>query len=463
MIGAAGVYQWLVPRVVAPLGARLGHPRWTTTRALGTRQWETPEAVEARAMARLRTLLAHAAAHVPYYRDLVEDAEVSPDAMRQVTDLARLPFTTKVDLRAGHPGRTTAENLPASRRLPMMTSGSTGLPFEFYWDRDAVAGLGGTDWFWLDWAGTAPWHTRIVIASPAYFYERVTPRRWSALTARYVLGERTERLSADRLSTEALRSLVGRVHARGPYYIRGYPGALSGLAARLEGEGVRLAGDPQVVITFAETATPAAVEAIRRGFRARVVNYYSCWEVPQIAQTCPDAADRLHVNAERVIARVVRTDGSDAAPGEVGRVVVTDLANRVMPFINYVTGDRAVAGGPCPCGRGWPTLLRIEGRDSEVVRTREGREISGVMLGQFLAFVAGTIPYIQEYQAVQTAPGDVTLRVVPTSRFTAAFQHALERQLLDFLGPDMSVTVEPVDAIPLEPSGKRMIIKPLAA
>ena len=134
-----------------------------------------------------------------------------------------------------------------------------------------------------------------------------------------------------------------------------------------------------------------------------------------------------------------------------------------MPFINYVTGDRAVAGGPCPCGRGLPTLLQIEGRDSEVVRTRDGREISGVILGQFLAFVAGTIPYVEEYQAVQTAPGGVTLRVVPTSRFTVAFQHALERQLVDFLGPDMSVTVEPVDAIPLEPSGKRMIIKPLAA
>ena len=40
---AAGVYEWLVPRVVAPLGARLGHPRWTTARALATRQWEAPD------------------------------------------------------------------------------------------------------------------------------------------------------------------------------------------------------------------------------------------------------------------------------------------------------------------------------------------------------------------------------------------------------------------------------------
>ena len=42
-------------------------------------------------------------------------------------------------------------------------------------------------------------------------------------------------------------------------------------------------------------------------------------------------------------------------------VVVTDLANHVMPFINYSAGDLAVAGERCPCGRGMPTLARLDG------------------------------------------------------------------------------------------------------
>jgi phenylacetate-CoA ligase len=226
---------------------------------------------------------------------------------------------------------------------------------------------------------------------------------------------------------------------------------------------VPLASDPRVVVTFAETLTAAAADLIRRAFGCPVVDYYSCWEVPQIAQTCPDNPGTLHVNAERVIARVVRPDGRDAMAGEVGRVVLTDLANFVMPFINYAPGDYAVSGGRCPCGRGLPTLARLEGRDSEVIRTSQGREISGVMLGQFLTFVVGIIPYVWEYQAVQTEPAAVSLRVVTTSRFDQEFRTSLERAFGEFLGPGMTVMVEPVSAIPLEPSGKRLIIKSLPA
>lgn len=458
------VYRWLVPRVIEPLGARLGHPRWTTARRLDALQWEAADALDRRAAAGLRPLLEHAGRHVPYYRDLFARVGFAAGDVRGIADLSGLPVTGKADLRDAFPARATAENIPESRRQPMMTSGSTGLPFQFFWDRAAVPAMGGTDWFWLGWAGTAPWHTRLVLASPAYFYERLTPRgRWSALRTRLMLGERIERLAADRTSADGLRTVVARIRRRGPYYLRAYAGALAGLAARIEAEARPLEAAPRAIISFAETLTPAAAAVIGRAFRAPIANYYSCWEVPQIAQSCPDVPHVLHVNAERVIVRVVRADGKDAAPGESGRVVVTDLANLVMPFINYATGDQAVAGDPCSCGRGLPTLARIEGRASEVIRTPDGREISGVALGQFLAFVAGIIPYVREYQAVQGAPDAVSLRVVPTPRFDDVFRVTLERELGRFLGPDMTVTVEPVTEIPLEPSGKRLIIKPLAA
>jgi len=206
-------------------------------------------------------------------------------------------------------------------------------------------------------------------------------------------------------------------------------------------------------------STPANVETIQRVFCCPVANWYSAWEMPQIAHSCPDNPEVLHVNTERVMVRVVRPDGSDAAPGEAGRVVVTDLANYVMPFINYAVDDRAVAGAACPCGRGLPTLARLEGRESEFIRTPQGREIHGGAFGQLLTFVIGVIPYVLEYQAVQIAPDAVTLRIVPTPRFTPEFAARLQRDVESFLGPGVRVGVELVDCIPLEPSGKRMLIK----
>lgn len=458
------LHRWLVPWIVAPLAEGLRRPAWTTKRRLGELQWASPDELNARAVTRLRVLAEHAAREVPHYRAFFGDAGLDPSAIRATTDLAHLPITTKVELRNGFPSRTTAGNVPTRRWQKMMTSGSTGRPFEFYWDRQAAPILAGTYHFWLGWAGTTIWHTRVVVASPSYFYNEVNPRGGLRyFVGRALLGERDVSLSSDQVTTKRFRALVDAIAGRGPYFIRGYPRAIASLAAALAEEGRPLVRDPVVVVTFAETVTPANAETIRSAFHCPLVNYYSAWEVPQMAQTCPDNPEVLHVNSERVVLRVVRPDGRDAAPGESGRIVATDLANFVMPFINYSAGDQAVVGSPCPCGRGLPTLARLEGRAGEVIQTVEGREVNGVVLGQFLAFVVGIIPYVWEYQAIQTAPDAVTVTVVPTPRFTSAFQTTLQDALRTFLGPGMAVTVEAVDAIPLEASGKRLIIKPLPA
>jgi hypothetical protein len=68
---------------------------------------------------------------------------------------------------------------------------------------------------------------------------------------------------------------------------------------------------------------------------------------------------------------------------------------------------------------------------------------------------------VWEYQAIQTGPDAVTFLVVPTRQFSSDFRVTLERRLEEFLGPDMTVTVTPVPTIPVEPSGKRLIIKTL--
>jgi phenylacetate-CoA ligase len=188
------------------------------------------------------------------------------------------------------------------------------------------------------------------------------------------------------------------------------------------------------------------------------VNHYSAYEVLHLAQTCPDNPEVLHVDGERAILSVVRDDGRAAGPGELGRVVVTDLGNWVMPFINYDIGDWARAGPPCPCGRGFPTLLSLEGRLGEVIRTPAGKTVSAVALGAFLVYARGVLPYVWEFQAVQIGTDAVLLRIVPTARFTLEFARDLERHVEGFLAPGMSVRVETVDRIPSEASGKRLVI-----
>ncbi len=423
-------------------------------------QWRTPEELEARALRKLRPLLTHARAHVPYYRDHFEQAGLEPGDIRTVADLARLPLIGKADLRANFPARVVADNLPGRRRGTGSTAGSTGLPFWFFTDRAGADVWIGSYLFFREWAGAALGDAIVYIPRPAHAtMEEVRAARLRDLGRRILFGEQTLHLSDFEPDADELRSRLSRLPRGLPYFVWGFPSYIARLAAQLLETGTELRSYPKVVITYAETLSMLNAASIARAFRCQVVNHYSSWEVRHLAQTCPDNPDVLHVNSERAILRVVRLDGSPAAVGEAGRVVITDLANYVMPFINYDIGDWAVAGPPCPCGRGLPSLLGIEGRLGEVIRTPAGRTILPIALCRFLNIAARAHPYIWEYQAVQVAPDRVIISIVPTSRFTPHFCRELEAALTQFMGPGMEVRLEPVARIAKEPSGKRLLVK----
>lgn len=455
------MYGWLVPKIIFPLYERTSGRRfWTQARRLRELQWRDPEELERRAANKLAPLLAHAARNVPYYRDLFKKAGVSPGDIRSAADLTAIPASTKADLRANFPERTTAANLPAERRWKARTSGSSGLPFEFYRDRAEEDVRIGSYLFFIQWAGVAIWEPRILISSRQSLVSQISRSSWRGkLARRFLIGAKTRSLSGSDLTVSELDAIV-RQFSRGRNYLIWSSGSYAArLARNLLETGLELSRYPKALVSTADTLTEANALTIHEAFRTRAVNHYSCYEVAYIAQSCPDHTSNLHINSERAILRVVREDGQPAAPGEPGYVVLTSLSNYVMPLINYRVGDRAVVGEPCPCGRGLPTLTSLEGREAEMIHLPSGRSISPGTIGNYLLLNCDAIPYIWEYQAVQTAQSRVLLRVVPTGRFNRAFAGRLVRSLEDLFNHEASVIVEPVDEIPAEPSGKRLIIK----
>lgn len=446
------MHRWLVPRLVLPAYERLSGARpWTMTRQMQALQWLPPEELERRALSQLQPLLVHAVEHVPFYGALFQEAGARPADVRSLSDLARLPITRKADLRAESPGRTTARNLLNYRGYRVLTTGSTGLPFEFFGDSATWSIRRASFMFFLDWAGVGIWDRRIMISVPSFLEAPRPP--WLERTLRsMLLGEETVRVSGVNLS-------IADLHGKRPYFLWTLPSYAARLGAEILGAGIKLPRAPRVVITFGETLTAVDAVIIEQAYRCPVVNHYSASEVYHLGQTCPDNHGMLHTNAERAIVRIVRADGSDAAPGEEGRVVITDLHNYVMPFINYEVGDWAVAGSRCPCGRGLPTLNRIEGRIGELIRTPSGRVISAGVLGDFLLHQASALVCISEFQALQADPNELVLRVVPTASYSVEYGNVLQRKLAELVGEGMVVRVETVHGIPPGPSGKRALIQ----
>ena len=397
---------------------------------------------------------------MPYYRRLLGEAGVRPDGIRSLADLSRVPVTTTPVLRAVGLDQTTADDLPAARRWRAVTSGSSGTPFQFHFDLAAEDTRFATFMLCLEWAGVGVWDAEVRLDSP--FLDdgwRYPPSsRLARLGRRVLLGRRTGRLEAVWPTPEDLERAIDRIAGSRTWFLRGFPSVLAVVGDQLLRSGHELSASPRAVIARGETLTAVRRATIELAFRRPAVDHYACTEIAHVAQSCPDVPAGLHVVGDRILVRVVREDGRPAGPGEQGRVLLTDLENWVMPFINYAVGDRATVGWPCRCGRGLAVLAAVDGRESEVIRLPGGGQLSGYVLESCIKAECD-VATLREYQLVQTARDRVLVKLVTTPRFTGEDAARLRRAFEKVLGPDVAVEVAEVDDIPSEPSGKRLAVK----
>ncbi len=163
----------------------------------------------------------------------------------------------------------------------------------------------------------------------------------------------------------------------------------------------------------------------------------------------------LHLTAEHLIVEVVDDDGRPAAAGEEGQVVVTDLFNYGLPFVRYVTGDRAVAGfATCSCGRGLPLLRKVVGRQLDILTTPSGRKIPG----EFFPHLIKDFGDVRRFQVVQTNPDTILLKLVVADGWSSEARAQMEGLIQNQLGDDMRLAVRVVDDIPLTKAGKLRVV-----
>ena len=86
---------------------------------------------------KLRALIQHSYAHVPYYHDLFNKAGVHPNDIRTVDDLSKISITRKTDLRDLPVDNVLASDYTVDQCKVTRTSGTTGIPLTIYWDRKA--------------------------------------------------------------------------------------------------------------------------------------------------------------------------------------------------------------------------------------------------------------------------------------------------------------------------------------
>lgn len=437
-------------------------------------QWLPANILKARTESRLGRLLQHAAQNVPFYREAYRRIGLSPDQLRTISDLQQLPILDKAVFRKHQVEDFLAANVPDHRRLEWTTSGSTGEPFKFYLDRRMMPIVFASHLFYDSWFGLNPFDRHLRIMAPPAAEPPLPPNTPLAAQVRYKIHSRLQalyeattqrRFSMFDLDGPRSEEIYRCIETFRPRYILGYTSTLSAIANELLRRNLLLSRPLHGVMTIAETLTPDRRRLIERYFDAPIINRYGLREFKfWCAQSCSESPDKFHVNTELVVWEIVRKDGTPASPGELGRVVITNLHNYAMPFIRYDTGDLAVAGtGSCACGRGFPLVEQLEGRSTECVLTPSGKMINPVSLGQYLFVSHDYVDAVHQYQLVMERPNHMRLLVVPSAAFAGETRERLQRHMAELVGEEVTVEVQMVDEIPLEKSGKRPIIKYQAA
>lgn len=401
-------------------------------------QWWSPERIAECQAHQLGTLVA-SAGRVPFYRERFAAAGLGPGDIRTIADLARLPILERTDLeRQGVAGL----RVTGAWGMRAASSGSLGRPVEFLWPLSQMRWLDAGEERARAWLGSEVGTWRLEIrCRPVGLPQRISAALLNA-TALHAPSMADPRVA---------RRVVHALERRQPTLVWGVSNALYVVAVALLELG--RTAPAKACWSGGNLLHPHYRRALEQAFECRVYERYATMETGLIAHECPEGGS-LHVPAEGIIAEIVRADGSPAAPGETGDVLLTTLRNHATPLIRYRVGDRAVAPAStrCSCGRGLPVFGTVTGRARDFLRTP-----SGTLVGprQAVEALRPVMDRVIDFQVTQDAQARLTILVVQreTPRMLAD-REAIATIMGELLRPPERPRIQQVDQIALTPGGK---------
>jgi len=396
------------------------------------------ERAEGVQIASLKRLLSYAYQNVPYYHKVFKKVNLKPNDIKNIEVLRKLPVLKRTHV-ATMSKELISKNFPG-KVYRCKTSGTTSIPIEFYRSHD--------DYCWgtaamlraFQWAGFKVGDKQATICGlRQYELNRPLFKIRNMLTRRLVI-------SVFQFSHSTTGLLSSRLRRYDPQFIIGYASALHLLAKYCLDEGLETA-KPKAVFSTSSKLLPSWRKIIEKVFCCDVYDVYGSREMSTIASECPKHSG-LHVASEHVFLEFVK-DGEHVAPGETGKVLVTNLHNYAMPFIRYDIGDLGKPSNEsCPCGRSLPLIESIEGRTYEIFMTGDGSFTTLRGLDTFFE----NLP-VKEYQIIQNAPDEIHVKVVKDRGYVQKHTKFIAKNI-KWVGK-ANITVETVDSIPLERSGKK--------
>ncbi len=300
--------------------------------------------------------------NVPYYRKKMEEKGVTPDDIKGVADLHKLPFLTKADLRDAYP--YGLRGAPASECVRIQsTSGTTGKRVvAFYTQKDID--------LWEDCCAralVAAGATKEDVCHVSYGYGLFTggaglhggSHKVGCLTLPMSSGNTDRQL-------QFMTDLGSTILCCTPSYA-------AYLAESIHERGLRDQIKLKAGIFGAEAWSEEMRRDIEKQLGIHAYDIYGLTEIsgPGVSFECEEQTG-MHINEDHFIAEIIDPDTEEVLPeGSKGELVFSCITKEGFPLLRYRTRDICVLSRkPCSCGRTHVKMSKPMGRSDDMLIIR---------------------------------------------------------------------------------------------
>jgi len=313
------------------------------------------------------------------------------------------------------------------------TSGSSGDPMVFAKDKACHALIWANIMRKFAWHGidfNRSYQARFY-GMPMAFWPQKLLRIKDFLSNRY-------RMNIFDLSNEGLDQIVQKFANNRFEYINGYTSAIVLLAKQLESKKSvlkTLCPSLKVCIVTSEMLFEADKMLLEKALGVPVINEYGASEVDLIAIQNPQG--EWVVNAETCLIEIVDEQNKVLPYGQEGRIIVTQLYNKAMPFIRYEVGDYGILDPKSTPQK--PILQKLIGRTNDVIHLPNGKRAAGMAFYSITKALFDDQSTVKEFVIKQTKIDTFEIEYVSDLAFTQTQEQHIYQVISDFLVPDLTL------------------------
>jgi len=318
------------------------------------------ERLEGLQLTKLKTEISYALRTTFYKERLAKVWIKSPDDIKSLADLKKIPFTSKNDLRDGFPyGFLSIPNEEVVRLHA--SSGTTGIPTTIYFNKDDIKQ-------WANYMARCIYGTGCTKSD--VFQNMITYGLFTGGLGMHQGGEEVGMLVIPAGAGNTARQFR-MMQDYGTTVLHATPSFLLHLETKMKEAGVaRESLSLKRAFAGAEPYSEDTRRRIEELLKIDVFNSYGLSEMngPGVAFEC-QCKDGLHIWEDGYIAEIVNPDTLEPVKdGEIGELVLTILCREATPILRYRTRDlTSFYTEPCECGRTHRKLHRITGRSDDML------------------------------------------------------------------------------------------------